>query len=97
MVVSKDNIYISRDEVSSPTIQLESLMITLLIDAHEKLEVATVDVVGAYLLATIEDFVIVKVDGASAHIMCEVNPTFNKYIVKVKGKNTLYQQLTRAL
>ena len=42
---------ISKDEVSSPTVQLESLIITLLIDAHDHCDEATTDVVGTYLLA----------------------------------------------
>ena len=72
-------------------------MITLLIDAHEKRDVATADVVGAYLLTTMDNFVMVKLTGVSAELMCKVNPTFKSYMVKEKGKNTLYLQLTRAL
>ena len=44
----KQRRYIKRDKVSSPTVQLESLMITLLIDAYEKRDVAMADVVGVY-------------------------------------------------
>ena len=72
-------------------------MIILLIDAHEKRGVATADVVGTYLLATMNDFVIVKIYGESADIICKVNPTYNGYLTKENGKNTLYLQLTRAL
>ena len=57
--------YVNRDDVSSPTVQLESLMITLLIDAHEQRDVATANVAGAYLLANMNDFVVVKINGTS--------------------------------
>ena len=43
--------YISKEEAASPTTALESLLITLLINAWEERDVATADVVGAYLNA----------------------------------------------
>ena len=55
--------YISKKEVASPTTALESLLITLLIDALEERDVATADVIGAYLNVYMEDFVIVKLVG----------------------------------
>ena len=69
----KQRRYINRDDVSSPTVQLESLMISLLIDAHEHLDVATADIVGAYLLADIKDFVLVTISGKTVDVMCRVN------------------------
>ena len=39
--------YISKEEAASPTTALESLLITLLIDACEERDVSTADVVGA--------------------------------------------------
>ena len=89
--------YISKDEVSSPTVQLESLMITLLIDATEKRDVATADIVGAYLLADIDDYVLVKLTGETVGIMCQVNPSLQKFITKEKGRDVLYLQLAKAL
>ena len=41
--------YISKEEAASPTTALESLLMTLTIDAWEERDVATADVVGAYL------------------------------------------------
>ena len=72
-------------------------MITLLINAHEGRDVAIAGVMGAYLLATMDDFIVEKVDGTSADIMCKVNPTFSKYLTKGNSKNTLHLQLTRAI
>ena len=43
--------YISKEEAASPTTSLDSLLITLLIDAWEERDVATADVVEAYLNA----------------------------------------------
>jgi len=51
----KQRKYISKEEVSSPTVQLESLLLSLLIDASENRSVATTDIVGAYLMAKMDD------------------------------------------
>ena len=93
----KQRRYINKDEVSSPTVHLESLMITLLIDAHEGRDIATADIVGAYLLAKLDDFVIVKITGPTVDIMCQVNEKFKCFITMEKGKKALYLQLTKAL
>ena len=48
-------------------------MISLMIDAKERWDVATADVVGAYLLADMDEFVLLKLTGQSIEIMCTVN------------------------
>ena len=89
--------YVSKEDSSSPTVQLESLILTLLIDAVEGRDVATADIAGAYLFADMKDFVLIKLSGQSVRIMCETNPTYNKYVY-YEGKNmVLYLQLAKAL
>ena len=89
--------YISKEEVSSLTIQLESLMLTLLVDTHERRNVAMADVAGAYLFADIDDNVLIKIMGESADIMCKVEPSYMKFVTNERGKKTLYLKLTKAL
>ena len=55
----KQRLYIKKEDVASPTVKLESLILSLLIDAHENRDVATADAVGAYLIADMKDHVIV--------------------------------------
>ena len=93
----KQRRYIRKEDVSSPTVRLESLVITLLLDAHEKRDITTADVVGAYLLADMDDYTIVKITGPSTNIMCEVEHKYRDFIVEEKGKPTLYLQLSKAL
>ena len=69
----------------------------MLIDAHEHREVATVDVVGAYLLADMRDFTIVKITNTTAEMMCKVDPTYENYLTIENGKKTLYLGLVKAL
>ena len=91
--------YVPREEASSPTIYLESLMASLLIDAHEERDVAIFDVPGAYLHAELppEKFVLLKIEGAFVNIMCDVNPEYKEDIRFENGKQVLYVQILRAL
>ena len=70
--------YTPREEASSPTIALESLMATLLLDAHEERDVAIFDVPGEYLHAELpkDKFMLLKREGPFVDIMCEVNPEY---------------------
>ena len=77
--------------------QLESLMITFLINAHKGRDVATTDMVWAYLLANMDDYTVVKISGTTTDIMCQVNPSYNEYKVMEKGKPTLFLRLSKAL
>ena len=95
--VRKQRKYITKEELSSPTIQLESLMITLLVGAHQRRNVATADVAGAYLFSDIDEDVPIKINGKSTDILCKVNPSFKKFVINERGKNTLYLRLTKAL
>ena len=66
-------------------------------DAQERRDVATANVVGAYLMAPLSDFVLVKIKGGSADIMCQVQAAYQEYVVNEKGIKVLYLQLTKGL
>ena len=72
-------------------------MLIMLIDANEDRDVATADVVRAYLLADMNEFTMVKIVGTAKDIMCQVNPDYKNYITKERFKNALYLRLTKAL
>ena len=91
--------YVPREEAASPTLSLESLMSILLISAHEERDTAVFDVPGAYLHADIpnDKFVILKIEGEFADIMCQVNPEFTPFVRKENQKKVLYLQILKAL
>ena len=94
----KQRLYIKKEAASSPTVQLESLLLTMMVDANEKRDVATADISGAYLLADMKDYVLIRLEGESADIMCKVDSSYTKYITyNKKGKPVLYMQLEKAL
>jgi len=93
----KQRRFIPRDEAASPAVSLESIIMSLIIDATEGRDTATADIAGAYLLALMDDFVLVKLTGESVRIMCETNKEYEEYVEYENGKPVLYLQLLRAL
>jgi len=93
----KQRRYIKKETISSPTVQLESLILTLVVAAFEERDVATADVPGAYLCAKMTDFVLVKLRDQSVEILCSCNKNYEKYVRMEKGKKVLYLRLAKAL
>jgi len=67
-------------------------VISLMIDAKERRDVATADIEGAYLHADMEEFVLLKLVGEAVDVMCQVNPKYEKFVVIENGKKVLYLQ-----
>jgi Reverse transcriptase (RNA-dependent DNA polymerase) len=86
-----------RADTTSPTVATDSLMYTLLIDAKERRDVATADVVGAYLNANMDTFSLMKLSGEAVEIMIQVEPKYKNFVSMEKGKQVLYLQLMKAL
>jgi len=90
--------YVPKEQASSPTLRVESLMALILINAFEKRDVAIFDVPGAYLFANLDDkFALLKIEGDFVKIMCNVSPDFVEDIVYENEKPVLYVQILKAL
>jgi hypothetical protein len=76
----KQKRYIKKEDVSSPTVQQESIIISMMIDAKEGRDVAIADVVGAYLLANMEDYVLIRLTGEPVETMCGISEECRKYV-----------------
>jgi hypothetical protein len=50
-----------KSQTASPPVSNDSLMLTIMIDTHEKRDVGTADMAGAYLKDPLDDFVVMKV------------------------------------
>jgi hypothetical protein len=87
----------TKEQSASPTVSTDALMLSLMVDAKERREVATADVVGAYLLADMDEYVLLKLFGESVDIMCTVNKKYKYFVVVERGKKVLYLQLLKAL
>ena len=94
----KQRDYINKEEASSPTVAIESVMISCTIDAKEKRDVATIDIPGAFMQADMEDIVHMKLEGTMAELLVKIDPElYRKYIQVENGKTVLYVELRKAL
>ena len=68
---------IDKVDASSPTVSLESVLLTSVIDAEERREVATIDIPNAFVqtkLENDEDKVLMRLRGKLAELMVKVAP-----------------------
>ena len=88
----KQRWYLKGDEdYSSPTAMLESIILTLVLEALEGRDVAIADVHGAYLHALMPKGkqVLLVLRDELVDIMCDVSPEYKKYVT-FKGNKKSY-------
>jgi hypothetical protein len=87
----------TKEETSSPTVSNDALMLSIIIDAWGRRKSATADVTGAYLHAKLKDFTLLRMEGESVDIMCNINEEYKKFVCLEHGKKVLYLKLQKAL
>ena len=93
----KQRLYKSKEETSSPTVSIEALLLTCLIDAMEDRAVMVCDIPGAFMQADIDEIIHVKMDGAILEVLLQMDPSYHQFVATERGKNVLYTQLDKAL
>lgn len=94
----KQRLYTPKEEASSPTVAIESVMLSCVIDAMEARDVATVDIPGAFMQADMDDVVHMKLEGKMAELLVRIDPKlYRKHIQIHRGKQVLYVELKKAL
>jgi Reverse transcriptase (RNA-dependent DNA polymerase) len=94
----KQRIYKSKQEISSPTVSIESVFLTCTIDAKEGRDVATCDVPGAFMQTDIDELIHVRMDGELAELLAKIDPgLYEQYMVPEEKKRAIYLRLTKAL
>jgi hypothetical protein len=90
--------YMTKQETSSPTVATEALMLTCVIDAVERRDVATCDIPGAFMQSDMKGKVVMKLEGVMAEAILKIDPKqYTKYVVKENGKDVIYVILAKAL
>ena len=95
--------WMSRDQVSSPTVSTEATLITGVIDALERRDVATCDIPNAFVQTDLDktdkdgNRTIMKIRGPLVHILCEMDAEYQDYVVIESNTPVLYVHLTKAL
>jgi hypothetical protein len=94
----KQRPYNAKEDASSPTVAIESVMLSCLIDAKEHRDVATVGIPGTFMHADMEDLVHMKLEGKMVELLVKLDPKlYQKYVQMHNGKQVLYVELKKAL
>ena len=94
----KQRQYTTKEEASSPTVAIESVMLSCVLDALEERDVATVDIPGAFMQADMDDLVHMKLEGKMAELLVRIDPKlYREHIQIEQGKQVLYVELKKAL
>ena len=81
--------HVAKEEAASPTVALESVFVTAAIDARENREVVTIDIPGAFLHATNDDYVVMRMNGTLAELMAKTDPKlYRKYLTDKKERKS---------
>jgi hypothetical protein len=96
--------WLSREDATSPTAALESIMLTAIVDAKEGRDVMTCDIPNAFIqteLPNIKDGderVIMKITGVLVDLLVDISPeVYGPYVVTDKHRRVLYVQVLRGL
>ena len=88
----------AKHEASAPTVAIESVMISSVIDALERRDVSILDIPGAFMQADMDEIVHVKFEGEIAEMLVKLDPKlYRKFIKDEHGKPVLYVELLKAL
>ncbi|KAI2501302.1 Reverse transcriptase (RNA-dependent DNA polymerase) [Fragilaria crotonensis] len=90
------NLY-DKSETASPTVSTDALLLTILIDAYERRDVGTADIVGAYLKAQMDDFVLMKFTGESVDILCKMDPKYLNFVTMEGNTKVVYVRFVKAI
>jgi hypothetical protein len=94
----KQSLHTNKEDASSPTVAIEAVMLSCVIDAHERRNAATVDIPGAFMQADMDELVHMRLDGKMAELLMRVDPElYQPYVVYKNGKPVLYVVLKKAL
>ena len=69
----KQRLYKTKDETSSPTMNVEALFITCLIDAMEGREVMTCDIPGTFMQSEMDELIHMKLEGEIALLLIRLD------------------------
>ena len=80
-----------KEDASSPTVSIESVMISCTIDAEERRDVGCIDLPCAFMQSKMEDLVQLQLQGKMAELICRLDPAlYSKYITNENGKSVIY-------
>ena len=90
--------FISKEKASSPTMSTHALMATCLVDTIEGRHVATTDIPGAFIQATMDDDVWIRFEGKMVNILVSIDKDlYGPCVCKYNGKTFIYAKAIKAI
>jgi hypothetical protein len=90
----EQKLYQNKEDSSSPSFAIESVLLTGKIDAEEGRDVATVDIPGAFMQAKMYETVYMKIEGTMFELIVELEPSkYKEFVHEILGKKILYVEL----
>ena len=88
-----------KSDGSSPTARTDSVIMTGVVDAHERRNIAIIDVENAFLQSENDQRIIMAIRGQTAELLVRLNPDlYRPYIwYTKKGVSMFYVQIEKAL
>ena len=94
----KQRLNTPKDAASSPTVATESVLLSCVIDAKERRDVATVDIPGVFMQGDQDGTVHMRLEGTLAELLTKCDPKLHcKYVATENNKPVLYVELIKAL
>ena len=94
----KQCLHTPKDDASSPTVATESVLLSCVIDAKERRDVATVDIPGAFMQGDQDETVHMRLEGTLAELLTKCDPKlYRQYVVTENNNPVLYVELMKAL
>jgi arginine deiminase len=77
----------TKEEKSSPTVATEALILTCVINAIKKRNVATCDIPGAFMQSDMKGKVVMKLEGVMAEVILKIDrKKYQRHVTKENGK-----------
>ena len=93
--------YISKDEAASPTVSVETLLTTCLIDAKQKRDIVTLDIPNSFVQTNLpenNERVIMRINGKLVHLIVELFPTrYKRYVYHKNKTKVIFVVMKKAL
>jgi Reverse transcriptase (RNA-dependent DNA polymerase) len=93
----KQQLYKTKEETSSPTVSVEALFLSCIIDAQQQRDVGMCDIPGAFMQADIDKELHILFEGKLVDLLIQVKPSFQQYVTQCQGKKQIYPSLNKAL
>jgi hypothetical protein len=93
----KQREYISKEDATSPTVAIEAVFLTAVVDAFEGRSVVVVDVPRVFMQADMDKIVYVRFNGEMVEMLVKINPIYQQYVTHEQNDKVIYVKLLKAL